>query len=243
MENISQYCSVERPNISGTLLSTLLLKKDYIYDKDLSLLISENSALVPLADLQVEAILQRLSKYKSIWIPAFPDRYIQQVRNVGFKGDLYQLYLCDSVPTQTEPSWIDGEDKFTVKPLSLDIVEYVMTHATIDYPKEYIEMLAEKFSNLTAVVFCNDVPVSWCLTHSDFSIGLMGTVETHRGRGLAKKCVSVVLNRHYEYLKDKIDFFAYCYIKDENIPSAKAMTASGFVASGNYVRWLRLDFQ
>ncbi|KAJ3269118.1 hypothetical protein HDV01_001852 [Terramyces sp. JEL0728] len=220
---ILQHCNSSKPNISGTLLSLLISPADYEYDNDLSLLVSGSTASVALENLQVELIIKKLSQYKSVWIAAFPDQYIPSHPNIKFKGDLYQLYLCDKVPNLPELHWKDKEDCYEIKHFTLDTVDYVMQHSTIDYPREYIEKLAVKYSHLTAVIFCNNKPVSWCLTHLDLSIGLMGTVESHRGKGLAKKCAAMVLNHHCEWLKDKIDFFSYCYIKDDNIASSKTM--------------------
>ncbi|MBW8057403.1 MAG: GNAT family N-acetyltransferase [candidate division NC10 bacterium] len=74
--------------------------------------------------------------------------------------------------------------------------------------------------------------VSWALTHADGSMGVLHTLEAHRGKGYARSVVAVLASAIQE--QGRIPFG---FIEDSNVHSERVVEALGFQRIGEYA-WL-----
>jgi len=75
--------------------------------------------------------------------------------------------------------------------------------------------------------------VSWALTHPDGSIGMVHTLESHRGRYLARHVVSALTEELLRQGKTP-----WCFIVRENLASVRVFEALGFRQAGDHC-WVR----
>ncbi|MFQ5895456.1 MAG: GNAT family N-acetyltransferase [Nitrospinota bacterium] len=65
--------------------------------------------------------------------------------------------------------------------------------------------------------------VSWMIVHGDGSIGSLHTLESHRGRGLARSVVSALVRAQLARGRTP-----YCYVVQGNTPSIRVFESLGF---------------
>ncbi|KAI9013010.1 hypothetical protein BC832DRAFT_275291 [Gaertneriomyces semiglobifer] len=165
-------------------------------------------------------------------------------------------------------------------------VDAVMSGATVDYPRSYIEFLIsnETYRNLhrcmrlipndsihsgmdvkdrtvnvdNGSMYARYPAVSWALTHSDFSLGLVSTHPEHTRRGLAQKCVNEVTKAQQVYFRELEKRYvtdgndnkyckpaarqrcSYANIEVNNVASMAMMKRVGYVKHEGTCIWTRI---
>jgi len=119
-----------------------------------------------------------------------------------------------------------------VVPLTADDIETVngvwkYAHAA---SREYIQKRI-KFAP-SAGYRDGDKLVSWCLVHSDFSLGMLHTIEEKRGQGYSQKVAAYTML----CLLKKHKILPFSAIEIENIASNQLHKKLGFVSTGDTMR-------
>jgi hypothetical protein len=123
---------------------------------------------------------------------------------------------------------------FLLNTLPYHRLNYCLRVMKVDVPDMSNE---ERLSNVPKE---GDV-LSWCVTHRDFSTGLIGTIPSVRGFGLAKHVVNQTLNAQYFFKRSKsLPIISFGFAGVDNIASQKLMESSGY-QKGDIVCWLGID--
>eukprot|EP01113_Clastostelium_recurvatum_P003597 TRINITY_DN11574_c0_g2_i1.p1 TRINITY_DN11574_c0_g2~~TRINITY_DN11574_c0_g2_i1.p1 ORF type:complete len:350 (+),score=60.25 TRINITY_DN11574_c0_g2_i1:97-1146(+) len=137
------------------------------------------------------------------------------------KHDQVILSLRSFIPVKDDVSTLTVEDA----PLVNDTWHY-----RSPFSLAYIQWLIENFPS--ACVRVDGQLVSWAIMHSDLSIGIMFTLESHRKRGYGS---SVAAFLSVQLLERGLT--PYCHVATGNKSSAKVFTQLGFT-EGEQVVWI-----
>ncbi|RLO07881.1 hypothetical protein DYB28_007591, partial [Aphanomyces astaci] len=165
----------------------------------------------------------------------------------------YELHVLDAaVPvkaTALGASWnVDGET-FEMDSANSSDAASILSLASVGYDPAYIlELLKHPiFSQLMRVVRLTSTKraVSWSLVHSDFSIGLLGTVPEYRRKGLVGLALSSTVEayRATGMTNDNARFGVqpHCFVHWSNTASQQLMASLGFKPVPNKTfHWMRL---
>ncbi|ETV84556.1 hypothetical protein H257_03728 [Aphanomyces astaci] len=165
----------------------------------------------------------------------------------------YELHVLDAaVPvkaTALGASWnVDGET-FEMDSANSSDAASILSLASVGYDPAYIlELLKHPiFSQLMRVVRLASTKraVSWSLVHSDFSIGLLGTVPAYRRKGLVGLALSSTVEayRATGMTNDNARFGVqpHCFVHWSNTASQQLMASLGFKPVPNKTfHWMRL---
>ncbi|KAJ3348105.1 hypothetical protein HDU91_006635 [Kappamyces sp. JEL0680] len=165
-------------------------------------------------------------------------RDLEQTERFDWVGETHHLY---ALPVELLDERVAGPpsmslpDGFRLDVLSRHDVDLVLANQTVPYTPGYIAKLVteEPFCGLNACVRDKaGRAVSWCLTHTDFSTGLISTAELCRGKGLAKKVVLQVVHLQTRYFQQCPHFAGllrpFAFVKYDNEASAKLMASCGY---------------
>ncbi|KAK6328391.1 hypothetical protein J4Q44_G00003690 [Coregonus suidteri] len=72
-------------------------------------------------------------------------------------------------------------------------------------------------------------PIAWVLIYPSCAMGMLYTLQEHRGQGLAKALVSSMSRRLYAQ-----GYPVYCFIEEENTLSYSLFTNLGFTEDPQY---------
>ncbi|XP_035616309.1 glycine N-acyltransferase isoform X1 [Oncorhynchus keta] len=75
----------------------------------------------------------------------------------------------------------------------------------------------------------SQLPIAWVLTYPSCAMGMLYTLQEHRGQGLAKALVSSMSRRLYSQ-----GFPVYCFVEEENTLSYNLFTNLGFTEDPQY---------
>ena len=79
--------------------------------------------------------------------------------------------------------------------------------------------------------------VSWVLIQNDGAVGMLCTLEPHRGRGLARRSVAHLIRRCCE---DGVECPPFAFIADDNLYSLRVFLGLGFERIASVV-WADID--
>lgn len=88
--------------------------------------------------------------------------------------------------------------------LTVDYVDLVATGTSYTADKEEIKQAIA--NRETSAIYVDGKPVCWCVTHDDYSMGMLYTLPEHRHKGYA---LSVMLDICHKLLKKGIQPFCY----------------------------------
>ncbi|KAJ3104007.1 hypothetical protein HDU96_009071 [Phlyctochytrium bullatum] len=87
-----------------------------------------------------------------------------------------------------------GGERYVVDLIRPDDIEELVANATVGYTRPYLHQLAThpalQPQSRVLRPLTSSTPASWCVTHVNYGVGLVGTHATHQRRGLAVRCVS-----------------------------------------------------
>ncbi|KAJ3255770.1 hypothetical protein HK104_007130, partial [Borealophlyctis nickersoniae] len=170
---------------------------------------------------------------------------IKEGVKVTWQTKAYRMWVPEedaSAEDGVEDEWVDQEsgERFVVDHVREEDVEKILSCSTVDYGPPYIHTLltTPPFSTLHRAI--RSIPssqspspapaISWCLMHLTASYGLVGTLPSYRGKGLAKKAVRAVVKAHKD--SDGLRMRPHAHIAVGNEASEKLFGGLGWRVVG-----------
>ncbi|KAJ3145657.1 hypothetical protein HDU86_000849 [Geranomyces michiganensis] len=229
--------SVPAETVNEFVKQTILLaRKLKQSQKDRGMVEEPSALLLNKADREEEPLL-----FYAVSGPVFAA--IRPHVETSFLGKDYDLWEIAAALDDKENDDKEDNDgrKYILDSLRAEDYDNVASEATIHLSRAYFAHLVESpiLRDLHRVVRCctddnngdkgsqdQRPAVSWCLTHGDRSVGLIGTLPPFRKRGLARWCSARVTALQQSKIVDNNPCFAY--IDPANAGSRAMMQGIGY---------------
>jgi hypothetical protein len=137
----------------------------------------------------------------------------------------------DLVKKSPKPVEAETSSSIVVAPLRLEhasMVDHFWPYRSAASPP-IIAWLIDRLPS--TCVYVDGTPVSWVLAQCYGGIGMLHTMEQHRGKGYARLAVDALCAKLFEEGRS-----AFCYIGNKNVPSQKTFHSLGFRPT-HYMDW------
>ncbi|KAI8839244.1 hypothetical protein BC829DRAFT_404013 [Chytridium lagenaria] len=158
---------------------------------------------------------------------------------------LHQLPVDKAINTertQVGYEWTDeeGGERFVVDRVREEDIEKLLSFATLGYTRNYLTKLITKepHKTLSRVIRVSSSqgipgePISWCVTHANFGIGLVATDTRYQRKGLAKRCIESLSLAHRQWFKEQGGFdsnqLPHGFVAGYNVASHSTFKSLGY---------------
>ncbi|KAJ3025860.1 UNVERIFIED_CONTAM: hypothetical protein HDU68_006562 [Siphonaria sp. JEL0065] len=171
------------------------------------------------------------------------------VKEIVWDDHPYGVYVLDdevslgSDVIAVGQEWMDDSmgKRFVMDHLARTDVEEMKKLSTVPYSDEYFDLVfgnpqLVNLSRCVREIVTKDgqeitIPVSWALVHSNYSVGLASTIETHTKKGLAAKATASLVKGYREFMDEQWEKHIgeksasrvrpYCFILHDNVASKR----------------------